>query len=487
MREAADALLRSPDAADPATRRGATTQAQATLVRCAEQLREAGAELALAKREAGRFPAGPRDTEPYGDPADVEHGRELVDRTEHDRRAAVTETSVAREAAAAAESARRAAEASAEGFRHVVAGLDDAVADNAAPGRAAAFDGDVDAALARWKDVRAAMRDAARDRAAAERAVRSAVDAVAQFAQETRFSSVASPVRSHLLGVARTEMPGLAAEWEQALRPRLRSLDDDLATIGRHRSGIVTRLHGMVGEALRTLRLAQRLSELPEGLSDWSGQQFLRIRFDEIDDAVLIHELGEVVDRTARERTGNARDRRDGMSLLLRGVRAAMPKGVRVEMLKPDAVLRTERLRVSEIRDVFSGGQQLTAAIVLYCTMAALRAHQRGQGRRAHAGVLFLDNPIGRASAGYLLELQFGVARALGVQLVYTTGLFDAGALSAFPLIIRLRNDADLRAGRKYLSVDDRVARLLAELPDPDGTGQVAATRVFHRPDPVVG
>jgi hypothetical protein len=317
--------------------------------------------------------------------------------------------------------------------------------------------------------------------------VRSAVDAVAQFAQEARFSGVTSPVRSHLLGVARADMPGLAAEWEQALRPRLRSLDDDLATIGRHRSGIVTRLHGMVGEALRTLRLAQRLSELPDGLSDWSGQQFLRIRFDEVDDAVLLHALGEVVDRTAHERAGNARDRRDGMSLLLRGVRAAMPKGVRVEMLKPDAVLRTERLRVSEIRDVFSGGQQLTAAIVLYCTMAALRAHQRGQGRRTHAGVLFLDNPIGRASAGYLLELQFGVARALGVQLVYTTGLFDAGALSAFPLVIRLRNDADLRAGRKYLSVDDRVARHLAALPEPDGTGQVGAARVFRRPDPVPG
>jgi hypothetical protein len=71
------------------------------------------------------------------------------------------------------------------------------------------------------------------------------------------------------------------------------------------------------------------------------------------------------------------------------------------------------------------------------------------------------------------------------VQLVYTTGLFDAGALSAFPLIIRLRNDADLRAGRKYLSVDDRMARHLAELDAPDGTGQVAATRVFRRPDPV--
>jgi hypothetical protein len=161
-----------------------------------------------------------------------------------------------------------------------------------------------------------------------------------------------------------------------------------------------------------------------------------------------------------------------------------MPKGVRVEMLKPDAVLRTERLRVSEIRDVFSGGQQLTAAIVLYCTMAALRANQRGQGRRQHAGVLFLDNPIGRASAGYLLELQFGVAQALGVQLIYTTGLFDAGALSAFPLIVRLRNDADLRAGRKYLSVDEHIRRELDQLAAEDGTGRIAATRVYRRPEP---
>jgi hypothetical protein len=283
----------------------------------------------------------------------------------------------------------------------------------------------------------------------------------------------------------------MAAEWELALRPRLRSLDDDLANIGRYRSGIVTRLQGMVGEALRTLRLAGRLSQLPEGLSDWSGQQFLRIRFDDVDDVELTTRLGDVVDRTAAEHTtghtgkgGTARDRRDGMGLLLRGVRAAMPRGVRVEMLKPDAVLRTERLRVSEIRDVFSGGQQLTAAIVLYCTMAALRANQRGQGRRQHAGVLFLDNPIGRASAGYLLELQFGVAQALGVQLIYTTGLFDAGALSAFPLIVRLRNDADLRAGRKYLSVDEHIRRELDGLATEDGTGRIAATRVYRRPEP---
>ena len=160
-----------------------------------------------------------------------------------------------------------------------------------------------------------------------------------------------------------------------------------------------------------------------------------------------------------------------------------MPKGVRVEMLKPDAVLRTERLRVSQIRDVFSGGQQLTAAIVLYCTMAALRAHQRGARAVARTRACCSSTtPSAAPPPGYLLELQFGVARALGVQLVYTTGLFDAGALSAFPLIIRLRNDADLRAGRKYLSVDAQIARALDALDDPDGSGRVDATRVFRRP-----
>ncbi|MGB8199267.1 MAG: hypothetical protein WCF33_06170, partial [Pseudonocardiaceae bacterium] len=235
---------------------------------------------------------------------------------------------------------------------------------------------------------------------------------------------------------------------------------------------------------LRTLRLAQRLSRLPEGLSDWSGQEFLRIRFDDIDEAVLLDRLGEVVDQAAAGVERGGKDQRDGMSLLLHGVRAAMPKGVRVEMLKPDVVLRTERVRISEIRDVFSGGQQLTAAIILYCTMAALRANDRGEGRRRHSGVLFLDNPIGRASAGYLLELQLGVAKALGVQLIYTTGLFDAGALSVFPLIIRLRNDADLRAGLKYLSVDNQIRRVLDQLDPPDDTGQLSAVRMFRRPAP---
>jgi hypothetical protein len=117
--------------------------------------------------------------------------------------------------------------------------------------------------------------------------------------------------------------------------------------------------------------------------------------------------------------------------------------------------------------------------------MAALRSNDRGRDRHRHAGTLFLDNPIGRANATYLLELQRAVADALGVQLIYTTGLFDTTALAEFPLVVRLRNDADLRAGLKYISVEEH---LRPGLPAPavEGEaavhGEITATRMFRRP-----
>ncbi|WP_256788488.1 hypothetical protein [Frankia sp. AvcI1] len=371
------------------------------------------------------------------------------------------------------------------------------------------FAGDARQARENSHRLRLAWREAAAAYGQAAGAVRTAAEAVTAWAAQDRFDAVRTPARRQMLRAGREAVADGAAAWAQALAPRLRSLDDDLAHIGRNREAIVARLEGMVRAALGTLRAAGRLSRLPDRLGDWSGQDFLRITFAEPDDRALTEALGRVVDETAaaavaaRPRPGAATRvgadpggargaraaaavRHDGMGLLLRGVRAAIPRGVRVEILKPDAVLRTERVRVSELGDVFSGGQQLTAAIILYCTMAALRANDRGQLRAPHAGVLFLDNPIGRASAGYLLDLQLAVADRLGVQLIYTTGLFDTAALAAFPLIVRLRNDADLRAGRKYLRVEERLQPGLTPAgpvsAQADGTGVITATRLYARP-----
>ncbi len=341
-----------------------------------------------------------------------------------------------------------------------------------------------DAAAARREHRRLdhAKNTARDDLAKHERNLRKAIDRLKKHAGADKYDSLNIPVRRQILTLPPEELTAQAAGWDIPLTSRLRSLTDDLNQISRHRQVIISHLKGEVDKALAMLRSAQRLSALPRSLAEWAGQEFIQFNFDRLSDELLTAHLGQVVEEAAAGITSDGRKtRRDGFSLLLRGVHTAVPKGFRVYILKPDKVLRTERVRVSKVKQIFSGGQELTAAILLYCTMAALRANTKGRKRDRHAGVLFLDNPIGRANADYLLDLQRSVAEALGVQLVYTTGLFDENALGQFPLIIRLRNDADLRAARKYLIVDELIRNYLDGLPPTDGTGRLSAARVFTR------
>ncbi|MBK1788179.1 hypothetical protein [Prauserella cavernicola] len=480
VRAMAGELLETPDGSDASARAAAQARAARTVSALEDERAEVIGVFATRRAELDQLPKqqGPLDS--FEKPRDIEHGRELID-------AAAAEVSAAARTWEELKEQRGAAQASLDSARQSASGfglLAESLAPYAPPGEAdQVYDADVETARSRHGELSSTLARAQETVDEAEKRVRAASDTLAQYATEKRFEKLTTPVRQQVISVRRDSLPQYAQEWAEALRPRLRTLTDDLAQIDRHRSGIVTRLQSMAEGALRTLRSAQRVSRLPDGLGDWSGQEFLRIRFTELEGSELAEKLGEVVDEAAAGKTSDGRDvKRDGMSLLLRGVQAAAPKGFRVDMLKPDSVLRTERQRVSEIRDVFSGGQQLTAAIILYCTLAALRANNRGKMRNPHSGVLFLDNPIGRASAGYLLELQRAVARALGVQLIYTTGLFDAGALSEFPLIVRLRNDADLRAGRKYLSVEATLRQELDELADPDGVARLSATRLYAKP-----
>ncbi|MCF3965457.1 hypothetical protein L1885_28230, partial [Streptomyces fuscigenes] len=353
------------------------------------------------------------------------------------------------------------------------------------PAQPEPYPGGLDAARHDAAEARRSVRGCAQDLSAAEAALREASDVLVRHANATRYEQVRTPARQQIRELPAAALPEHAERWAEAFAPRLRVLTDELAQLERNRDSIVDRMRGLVESSMTTLRSAQRLSRLPEGLGEWSGQEFLRIRFEEPDRTALAERLGEVIDEATRAALKKNSDlRRDGMSLLLRGVQAALqPKGVAVEILKPDAVLRAERVPVGQMGDVFSGGQLLTAAIALYCTMAALRSNDRGRDKHRHAGTLFLDNPIGRANATYLLELQRAVSDALGVQLLYTTGLFDTTALAEFPLVIRLRNDADLRAGLKYISVEEH---LRPGLPAPDAEGgqahgEITATRVFRR------
>ncbi|SCD73675.1 hypothetical protein GA0115244_109616, partial [Streptomyces sp. DvalAA-19] len=496
VRTRAAQLLEGTDGADGPSRQAAAARAESHVQLLETRASTASEQLGRFRGEAERL--APDDERPHHTelpdelvPADAEQAQSFLRTATAELAAATAALDTARAAHSELLHAHRTAEDSAGGFDETAALLRDLLRDHGTEEATEApepYPGTLEEARHSAAEARRSLRGCATDLSAAESAVREASDVLVRHANSTRYEQVRTPARQQIRELPASALPEHAQKWADAFAPRLRVLTDELVQLERNRDSIVDRLRGLVESALATLRSAQRLSQLPEGLGEWSGQEFLRIRFEEPDQATLTERLGEVIDEATRAALKKNSDlRRDGMSLLLRGVEAALrPKGIAVEILKPDAVLRAERVPVGQMGDVFSGGQLLTAAIALYCTMAALRSNDRGRDRHRHAGTLFLDNPIGRANATYLLELQRAVSDALGVQLLYTTGLFDTTALAEFPLVIRLRNDADLRAGLKYISVEEHLRPGLPQQ-DPEGEtvhGEITATRMFKRSAP---
>ncbi|MCD7442196.1 hypothetical protein K4B79_28725 [Streptomyces lincolnensis] len=494
VRTRAEQLLQSPDGSDGPSRQAAAARAEELVQLLETRMSTASEQLGRLRGEAERH--APEDGEAHTDlpeelqPRDAEHAQALLRTATAELASRTDALAQAREAHTELLDAHRAAEDGAGGFDEIAAMLRDLLREHSMEDEQEApepYPGSLEDARQSAAEARRSLRGCAADLSAAESAVREASDILVRHANSTRYEQVRTPARQQIRELPAAALPEHAQKWADAFAPRLRVLTDELEQLERNRDSIVDRLRGLVESALATLRSAQRLSRLPEGLGEWSGQEFLRIRFEEPDQATLTERLGEVIDEATRAAVKKNSDlRRDGMSLLLRGVGAALqPKGVAVEILKPDAVLRAERVPVGQMGDVFSGGQLLTAAIALYCTMAALRSNDRGRDKHRHAGTLFLDNPIGRANATYLLELQRAVSDALGVQLLYTTGLFDTTALAEFPLVIRLRNDADLRAGLKYISVEEHLRPGLPQQQAGEAAhSEITATRMFKRPAP---
>ncbi|QXE35652.1 hypothetical protein KQY30_16690 [Streptomyces sp. GMY02] len=489
--ELARQLLDGPEGSDTASRELARRLAEQAAPELRSRAAELSARAAGRKEEFEKFaaPVAVADLTPFEKPRHLGHGLRLVEEAKQAREEAWRVVQDLDGHGRRLKESLADAQVSHQGFEQLMLGWEEFSAfEPAELVDPEPFEGDLSAARAEHQAARAEHEDARKRKAAAEDDERRYSDRLVRHAGREAFLPLETKSRQIILESERSDLPKRATEWAGAMRGRVRSLTDDLDTIDRHRKAIVQQLAQQVADALDTLRRAERLSRLPKGLGDWSGQRFLRIRFKEIGEEALLDRMGQIVDDMAKstmEAVAAGREpKRDGISLILRGVAAAgAPSGFKVTILKPDAVLRTQRVPVSDIRAVFSGGQILTTAIILYCTMAALRANDRGRVGNQHSGVLFLDNPIGRASATYLLRLQQSVARALGVQLVYTTGLFDTTALDTFPLVVRLRNDADLRARRKYLSVGEVFGRYLDESLPETGGPQISATRYYAKDD----
>ncbi|WP_187285894.1 coiled-coil domain-containing protein [Streptomyces sp. ME109] len=312
----------------------------------------------------------------------------------------------------------------------------------------------------------------------ANQAVNEAVLEFREAANQNRFGKLKAPVYQQLTEIDTTSLIERADQWAVQLSGRAASLTTDLEDSERHRNLLIDQLKHHTNQALALLEKAERLSRLPEGAGAWAKQRILKIGFSTPEPQVLAVRIAESLDENAR-----TQPHLPGRDLVLGCVGAAVPRDFKVEILKPDAAGRAEYASISDMSKVFSGGQELTGAIMLYCTLAALRGSTRTGPRSASrlGGMLVLDNPIGKANADYLLSLQMNMAAALGVQLIYTTGNMEDRVLATFPLCIRLRNDTDQRTGTRHLHVTDHIARETP--PDDNGaTSQLLAARLLVKP-----
>ncbi len=103
-------------------------------------------------------------------------------------------------------------------------------------------------------------------------------------------------------------------------------------------------------------------------------------------------------------------------------------------------------------KDLGSGGEALTIAVLLYALLISMRRRRRlsPYDDRIPA-FLVLDNPLGVCNRSDFLDAQLKVAGRLGVQCVYLTGINDRESLDLFELRVAIRK------GDRQVEIDGNI------------------------------
>jgi hypothetical protein len=324
------------------------------------------------------------------------------------------------------------------------------LADGTVAGRRAV---DVEELIERIADVARSVREAAQALTASEGIRQQAAMAVRAHAngpQARKVEEAEDPRVVDLIMRLRAD-PELPAEAERLaghLEQRTVSLRDDLERHDHDVRTCATMLHVQAATAIERLRAYQNQSRLPDGLGDWSQRRFVVIEHERIpdDESVAIDRVSRVVHALLTPGVG----RSDAASLMFAAARALVDAPFRVRLLKPHTDLSLDRVDVTELKN-FSGGQRVTAGVLLYATMTRVRA----TGDATSIGWLWLDNPFGQASADQFVRTMRRAADQLGLQLLFTAAPKDKGALSMFDRIIMLARRSRPSSGEKVVVVDD--------------------------------
>jgi hypothetical protein len=291
------------------------------------------------------------------------------------------------------------------------------------------------------------------------------IDQLRSFVADSRFVHLSESEHGRAIGQVRSMILGdeliervapNALDLAIDLVDRAEKIAGQLERIAQHKANVVARLGELVHVGLGDLARVSRLSELPAGIGPWAGRQFIHVgeKGGRPSQEQIGVRIGELVD----DMVTGGRVEIEPVELLWRATHAAVgPGGFHASILKPTPEQGGSHVPVADMNK-WSGGETLTASLLIFCVMTRLRAENRHGGARArvHAGVVPLDNPVGKANYREFLQLQRRVAAANGAQLLFWTGIGDLGAVTTFPRIVAMRKAISAaRAGTAYVGQDE--------------------------------
>ena len=279
---------------------------------------------------------------------------------------------------------------------------------------------------------------------------------IRKFANSEAFRRIESEaeVAAHLHESDSLHAAHNARKTAGLVEDRLKTIEHDLSRLDADLEACVGELDRLLNTARSIMRRMIRDGRIPQHVPRFGGQPVFRMSADLSRVAAsqrreilrsYVSDLAEAdrVPQTGQEVAAELMDR----------MTAALGRStLGIRLLKPKGEGDTEHMPIDQV--TVSGGELLTAAMMIYLVLARLRAESM-HGGPGESGVLIMDNPLGKANKALLLKTQIGLADAMGIQLFYATGVQDTSALAEFENIVRLRrNRRSPGTGRIHVEVE---------------------------------
>lgn len=236
---------------------------------------------------------------------------------------------------------------------------------------------------------------------------------------------------------------------------RLESIEHDIKNMDDDLQVCVLELERLLEIARQILRKMVTVGKIPDNVPRFGGLQVFRMSSDLSKVAAV--QRKEILRNYVTNLADINKIPESGQEIaaeLVECMNAALNRSsLNIRILKPKGEGETEYMPVNQV--AVSGGELLTAAMMIYLVVARLRAEYMQERSASEVGVLILDNPLGKANKSLLLKTQIGLADAMKIQLFYTTGVQDLSALAEFENIVRLRrNRQSTGTGRIHVEVE---------------------------------